>query len=78
MSRKPIEWIKTTIAEPFPVLFSHVNQKGRSPQDAEGPFYAAGSEYFDLYSEQALAAKNGSADYLRALGWTVSVERETR
>jgi hypothetical protein len=75
---KPTKWIRTTIAEPFPVFYSHVSQKARRCGEAEGPFYAAGAEFFHLHDEQNLAWRQGAATNLRADGYTVSVDVVTR
>lgn len=62
------KWIKTTIAEPFPVIFH--GERANSP--SAGPFYAPNSEWFDVPSN--LAYRNRCAESLRALGYTVTVE----
>lgn len=69
-------WVRVRIEEPFPVFYSHVSQKCRRANDpaTQGPFYAAGSEWFDVYSEKTLAWKQRSAEHLRADGYTVSVD----
>jgi hypothetical protein len=74
--RKPRRYIRTTIAEPFPVFYSHVTQKCRRANDpaTEGPFYVAGSEWFEPYSERALAWKTSAAEGLRRDGYTVAVD----
>lgn len=80
MPTQTLRWIKTRIEEPFPVFYGHVGQKNVRCGEAEGPFYAAGSEYFTLYTPQNLAWKESTAEALRANGYTVSVEvieRET-
>lgn len=67
-------WVKTTIAEPFPVFYGHVNQKCRLANDpsTEGPFYAANSEWFDF--PEHLEFKQWCAEGLRKDGYTVTVE----
>lgn len=70
------KFIRTSISEPFPVFYSHVNQTCRRANDprTEGPFYAAGSEWFWPYSEKALVWKRQSAEALRKDGYTVAVD----
>lgn len=79
-NRRSIKLIRTTVAEPFPVFYSHVNQKCRKANDpaTEGPFYAAGSEFFELWSEKNMAWKLTSADGLRRDGYTVTVDVVSR
>ena len=67
------QFVRTTIAEPFPVL--------GLPSDGRGPFYAAGSEWFDLPPEaneaalaQTLVYRQRAAEGLRQHGFTVTVE----
>jgi len=70
-------WIKTTIAEPFPLFFAHVaypNEK--RPETAKGPFYAANSEWFDAPEHAAFC--EWRAVGLREHGWTVTVETVER
>jgi hypothetical protein len=64
------KFIRTTIAEPFPVFYSHTTPTCRRANDprTEGPFYAAGSEWFEPYSERNLAWKQSSAEHLRRDG----------
>ena len=67
-------WVKTTISEPFPVFYSHTNQKCRlanNPQ-TEGPFYAANSEWFDV--PENFEYRQRAADAFRKDGYTVRVE----
>lgn len=69
------KFIFTKIVEPFPVLWSHTNSKGKRPGECEGPFYAANSEHTTaIFSDKALQAAEFSAEYLRFYGWTVYVE----
>jgi hypothetical protein len=74
------KYVRTTIAEPFPVFYSHVNQKCRRANDpaTEGPFYAAGSTWLDPYSEKNLRFRQGAAEGLRRDGYTVTVDVVTR
>jgi len=77
--RRAREWVKTTIAEPFPVFYSHVSYPSeRRPETARGPFYAAGSVTWEVASATALSHANWRAAYLRKEGWTVTVEIVTR
>lgn len=71
---KSRKWVRTTIVEPFPVFYSHTNQKCRRANDpaTEGPFYAPGSEWFDF--PEHLAFRQAAAGHLRANGYTVNVE----
>ena len=73
-TNKPRKWVRTTILEPFPVFFGHVNQKCKRANDpaTEGPFYAAGSEWFDL--PENLSFREWCAEGLRKEGYTVTVE----
>lgn len=75
MARKH-KFIRTTIAEPFPVFYSHVNQKCQRANDpaTEGPFYSAGSEYFRPLSDDNMAWVQKSAEHLRGDGYTVTVD----
>jgi hypothetical protein len=73
-AQRPIKWIRTTIAEPFPVFYSHVSQRERRAGLSEGPHYAAGSEWFALYDEKTLNWKQSSAETLRKDGYTVTVD----
>ncbi len=76
--RRPVEWIKTTIAEPFPVFYSHVSQKEVRAGKAEGPHYTAGSELFHLYCPKQWEHAQRSAEGLRKDGYTVTVEKVIR
>lgn len=66
------EFVRMTIAEPFPVLFSHISQKSNRCGEATGPFYAAGSKtYHNPAHKPAIEA---SAEHIRCLGYTVTVD----
>jgi hypothetical protein len=75
MKRK---WVRTTIAEPFPVFYSHTSQSCRIANDprTEGPYYAAGAEFFDL--EHNLEYRQRCAAALRLDGYSVTVDVVTR
>jgi hypothetical protein len=74
---KQREWIKTTIAEPFPLFFSHVAHPSEGRREtAKGPFYAAGSVWWS--SVEHAAHTESRAAFLRERGWTVTVERVFR
>jgi hypothetical protein len=64
--------IKLTIAEPFPVMFSHVNFNQTDP----GACYAAGSSWYHAVSERDYAERQ--AAYLRGAGYTVTIAAESR
>lgn len=72
------KWVRTTISEPFPVFYSHVNQTCRRANDpmTEGPFYAPGSTWFDF--PEHLAHREMCAEALRRDGYTVAVEMVDR
>ena len=74
--KRPRKFVRTVINEPFPLFYSHVNQRCRRANDpaTDGPFYAAGSEWFDCYSPKTLAWKQQSAEHLRKDGYTVTVD----
>ena len=74
MTIRTVKWIRTTIAEPFPVFYGHVSQKSHRCGEAEGPFYSEGSRYCTLYSAKTLKWKQQSAEGLRKNGYTVTVE----
>lgn len=78
--RKPRnrQLVRTTIAEPFPVFYSHINQKHRKCGEAEGPFYSAGAEFFRPHTERDLEAARFSAAHLGRDGYTVTVDVVTR
>lgn len=67
-------WIRTTIAEPFPVMYSHASQKNRRAGESEGPHYVAGAAWFEPFSPATLAWKERSAAMLRKDGYTVTVD----
>lgn len=72
-----ITYAKITVKEPFPVFYSHVSQKFRRANDprAEGPLYAAGSEFWHIAdTPQQRAYHEGSAEHLRRDGYTVTTE----
>lgn len=71
--RKPVQYVRTTIVEPFPVLYGHVNYR-----QGDGPFYAAGSEHLAVHSKRTFAAKLAAAEHLRREGYTVSVDVVSR
>lgn len=79
MARK-ITFIRTTIAEPFPLFYGHVNQRCRRANDpaTEGPFYAAGAEFFEIERPGTLEAKKKAAAFLAQDGYTVTVDRVLR
>lgn len=66
------EWLKLTIAEPFPVMWSHVNFDPANP----GACYAAGSSWYHFPTERPYAERQ--AAYLRERGFTVTLETELR
>ena len=73
------QWVRTAIAEPFPVLYGHVNVGSPGPGESQGPHYAPNSEWFELVrGPKTLVWKQAAADSLRAKGYTVSVEIVTR
>lgn len=72
------KYVKTHIAEAFPVLYGHVSRGAQRCGEGPGPFYAAGSEHLDLYSDAVLAHANWGAERLRAAGYTVTVSVEAR
>ena len=74
MVRRLNKWVRTVIAEPFPVLYGHVNHGALGPGQGPGPFYAAGSEWFDLADAKTLAHREVAANGLRAMGYTVTVD----
>lgn len=76
MTRKQPRYVRVTVAEPFPVFYSHVSQKCRRANDpaTEGPFYKAGSSWFVAYTPENLVWKRASADHLAKDGYTVTVE----
>ena len=68
--RRKRKFVCLTIKEAYPVFF-----KGEPiGSNTHGPFYSAGSQWFDLYSERKHTAKEISAAYLRNLGYTVKIE----
>ena len=69
------KFIRTEIAERFPVFYGHVNQGCKRANDpkTEGPFYAAGSEWFEIFTPPALVAANSRKEHLAKDGYTVSV-----
>lgn len=69
------QWIKTTIKEPFPVFYSHVEHKSeRRPETAKGPFSVANGSFYHVNTGRNLAWRQAAADHLRKDGWTVTVE----
>jgi len=71
-------WIKFTIAEPFPVLFGHVQCSTEGHREtAKGPFYAAGSSWYEPVQQRASFIE-WKAGMLRERGWTVTVETVQR
>jgi hypothetical protein len=66
-------WLVVTIAEPYPVLGSHVNYADK-PYD--GPFYAPNSQWY--YPPQERVWVEQSAAYQRNKGYTVTVTEEVR
>lgn len=74
------EFVRTRIKEPFPLFYSHVAfPQERDRGTAEGPFYAAGSEWFEIYDgPRTLNWKERAAIGLRRDGWTVTVDLVTR
>ena len=69
-----IKWIVTTIHEPFPVNFAHVNFPSEANRaTAKGPFYSAPVKSYLPYTTKNLAYAEWSANGLRERGWTVTV-----
>ena len=72
-ARAKVEWLVLTIAEPFPVFYSHVNvPKG------QGPFYAAGSKRYVENTARNRAWAEFSKQHLARDGYTVTVSTEVR
>ena len=70
-------WLVTTIVEPFPLFFAHVNYKSeRRRETAQGPFYAAHSKIYELPVYRAHVESRAAA--LREAGWTINVTEEVR
>lgn len=63
------KFVRTTILEPFPELFGHVNYR-----KGDGPFYAANSKWHTVYSDKALAHANASSAHLAKHGFTAVVD----
>lgn len=72
----PRKWIRTTIEEPFPVMYSHVSQECRRANDpkTKGPFYNAGSEWYTFFGDKEMAHAQTAAEHLRMDGYTVTVD----
>lgn len=71
MARKR-EWLKLTIAEAFPVMWSHVNFDPANP----GACYAPGSSWYHFPSDRGFAERQQA--YLNSRGFTVTLETEWR
>lgn len=73
-------WLRLTIAEPFPVMWSHVSNPHRTAEDAKegraGVCYAPNSEWWHLPEDKAHV--DFSADSLRGFGFTITVEKVVR
>lgn len=69
-TRNRIAWIKLTIAEPFPVMWSHVNFDPAHP----GACYAAGSSWYHHPNDRDFAERQ--AAYLNSCGFTVTLDTE--
>ena len=68
-------WLETTIAEPFPVLFGHVDEDTTSP-DYNGPKYEAGSQWYDLPAAREFV--DWRANGIRKRGYTITVKEVWR
>lgn len=73
---KPRQWLRLTIAEPFPVFFSHANMTDK--QKAQGPHYAANSQWYAIATDRNRRTEEHRAAYLRHRGYTVTLETVTR
>lgn len=73
---KQYRYVRVTIADAYPVFYSHVSQRCNRANDpeTEGPFYAPGSAFLHAFSEKKLAWAHRSAEALRANGYTVDVD----
>lgn len=64
-------FLKLTVAEPFPVLFGHTFHDDWSCGKAKGPFYASGATWH--YPMHTRDHVERMATHLRGLGYTVTV-----
>lgn len=70
----PVRWIKTTIAEPFPVFYGHVGQVEVRAGLAEGPHYVAGSSFWSPFDDTNWKFREWQRENLARNGYTVTNE----
>ena len=71
------KYLVTTIVEPFPLFYSHVNWPSeRRRETAVGPFYAANMKTYESPEHHAFVEWRAAG--LREAGWTVLVTEELR
>lgn len=69
--KKPRKWLVITVKEPLPVIGN-----ARHGEPDPGPFYAAGSQWYDLPEDRAWAELKAAA--LRERGYTATLTEVTR
>jgi hypothetical protein len=71
-------WVKLVIAEPYPVMWSHVNNPYRRAEEAHlaGACYAPGATFYHFPEDRPFVEWQAAA--LRTYGYTITVSEEVR